>query len=64
MHFTCSDMSEVACTSQVACSFQVIEDAKFGLNDDDMVIDIMITTYKTAVTDAASEILRKERRRK
>ena len=64
MHFTCSDMSEVACTSQVACSSQVIEDAKFRLNDDDMVIDIMITTYKTAVTDAASEILRKERRRK
>ena len=27
-------------------------------------IDIMITTYNTAVTDAASEILGKERRRK
>ena len=27
-------------------------------------MDTMITTYKTAVTDAASEILGKERRRK
>ena len=29
-----------------------------------MDIDTMITTYNTAVTDAASEILGKERRRK
>ena len=29
-----------------------------------MDIDTMITTYNTAVTDAASEILAKERRRK
>ena len=33
-----------------------------GLSDEDM--DTMITTYNTAVTDAASEILGKERRRK
>ena len=32
--------------------------------DEDMDIDTMITTYNTAVTDAASEILGKERRRK
>ena len=30
----------------------------------DMDINTMITTYNTAVTDAASEILGKERRRK
>ena len=35
-----------------------------GLSDEDMDIDTMITTYNTAVTDAASEILWKERRRK
>ena len=34
------------------------------LRDDDMDIDTMITTYNTALTDAASEILGKERRRK
>ena len=33
-----------------------------GLSDEDM--DTMITTYNTAVTDAASEIVGKERRRK
>ena len=33
-----------------------------GLSDEDM--DTMITTYNTAVTDAAIEILGKERRRK
>ena len=32
--------------------------------DEDMGIDTMITTYNTAVTDAAGEILGKERRRK
>ena len=35
-----------------------------GLSDEDMDINTMITTYNTAVTDAASEILGKERRRK
>ena len=35
-----------------------------GLRDEDMDINTMITTYNTAVTDAASEILGKERRRK
>ena len=34
------------------------------LSDEDMDIDTMITTYNTAVTDAASEVLGKERRRK
>ena len=39
----------------------------FDLNqyfNEDMDMDTMITTYNTAVTDAASEILGKERRRK
>ena len=35
-----------------------------NLRDDDKDIDSMITTYNTAVTDAASEILGKECRRK
>ena len=35
-----------------------------GLRDEDMDINTMITTYNTAVTDAAREILGKERRRK
>ena len=35
-----------------------------GLSDEDMDMDTMITTYNTAVTDAAREILGKERRRK
>ena len=43
-------------------------DGKFapltGLRDEDMGVDTMITTYNTAVTDAVSEILGKERRRK
>ena len=34
------------------------------MSDEDIDIDTMITTYNTAVTDAASEILGKERRRK
>ena len=50
----------------VACTFQAKIGGKFasliGLSDEDM--DTMITTYNTAVTDAASEILGKERRRK
>ena len=50
----------------MACTFQATIGGKFapliGLSDEDM--DTMITTYNTAVTDAASEILGKERRRK
>ena len=49
----------------VACTFQVTISGKFapliGLRDEDMDMD---TTYNTAVTDAASMILGKERRRK
>ena len=52
----------------VTCTFQATIDGKFapliGLSVEDMDIDTMITTYNTAVTDAASEILGKERRRK
>ena len=54
----------------VACTFQAMIGEKFapliGLSDEDMDMDTMITTYNTAVTDAASEILGtcKERRRK
>ena len=52
----------------VACTFQATIGGKFapliGLSDEDMDMDTMITTYNTAVTDAASEILGKERRRK
>ena len=52
----------------VACTFQATIGGKFapliGLSDEDMDMDTMITTYNTAVTDAASEILGKERHRK
>ena len=52
----------------MACTFQATIGGKFaqliGLSDEDMDIDTMITTYNTAVTDAASEVLGKERRRK
>ena len=52
----------------VACTFQATIGGKFapliGQSDVDMDMDTMITTYNTAVTDAASEILGKERRRK
>ena len=52
----------------VACTFQATIGGKFapliGLSDEDMDMDTMITTYNTAVTDAASEILGKERRSK
>ena len=52
----------------VACTFQATIGGKFapliGLSDEDMDSDPMITTYNTAVTDAASEILGKERRMK
>ena len=40
------------------------ENIFIGLSDEGMDMDTMITTYNTAVTDAASEILGKERRRK
>ena len=52
----------------VACIFQATIGRKLapliGLSDEDMDMDTMITTYNTAVTDAASEILGKERCRK
>ena len=52
----------------VACTFQATIGGKFapliGLSDEDMDIDTMITTYNTAVTSAASEMLGKEPRRK
>ena len=52
----------------MACTFQAMLSGKFapltGLSDEDMDIDTMIATYNTAVTDAASEIHGKERRRK
>ena len=45
----------------VACTFQATIGGEFapliGLSDEDMDIDTMITTYNSAVTDAASEIL-------
>ena len=54
----------------MACTFQAMIGGKFaplfGLRDEDMDINAMITTYNTAVTGAASEIhaLGKERHRK
>ena len=52
----------------MACTFLATIGGKFapltGLSDEDMDIDTMITTYNTAMTNAASEILGKERRRK
>ena len=52
----------------MACTFQATIGGKFapliGLSDEDMDMDTMITTYNTAVTDAASEILGKKRHRK
>ena len=52
----------------MACTFQATIGEKFapliGLCDEDMDIDTMITTYNTAVTDAAYEILGKECRKK
>ena len=52
----------------MACTFQAAIGGKFapliGLSDEDMDMDTMITTYNTAVTDAASEILGKESCRK
>ena len=47
--------------SKLACTFQEPIGGKFasliGLRDEDMDINTMITTYNTAVTDTASEIL-------
>ena len=52
----------------MACAFQATVGVKFapliGLRDDDMDKDTMITTYNTALTDAASEIPGKEHCRK
>ena len=49
----------------VACNFQATIGGNFapliGLRDEDMDINTMISTYNTVVTDAASEILGKER---
>ena len=43
------------------CIFHATIGGKFAphidLSDEDMDIDTMITTYNTAVTDAASEVL-------
>ena len=48
----------------VGCTFQAIIGGTFasliGLKNEDMDINTMIATYNTAVTDAASQILRKE----
>ena len=52
----------------MACTFQATIGGKFAplivLSDEDMDMDTIITTYNTAVIDAASEILGKESRRK
>ena len=52
----------------VASSFQAMIGGNIapliGLRDEDIDINTMTTTYNTAVADAASEILGKERRRK
>ena len=52
----------------VACTFHATVGGKFtpliSLRDDDMDKDTMIITYNTALTDAASEVLGKERHRK
>ena len=46
----------------MTCTFQAAIGRKFpplsGLKDEDMDNDTMITTYNTAVTNAASEILK------
>ena len=52
----------------MACAFQTNVGGKFapliGLREDERDIDAMIITPNIALTDAASEILWKERRRK
>ena len=56
------------CCPDVACTFQATIGGKFapliGLSDEKMDMDTRITTYNTAMTDAASEILRNESHRK
>ena len=51
----------------MACTFQATIGGKFAplieLRNEDTGISTMITTYSTAVTDAASEILGKPHRR-
>ena len=53
---------DVACTVQTTICGKLAP--LIGLRDEDMGINTMITTYNTAVTNAASGILEKERRRK
>ena len=53
---------DVACTSQATICGKFTP--LIGLRDKDMDINTMITTYNTAVTDAASEILGNECHRK
>ena len=52
----------------MACTFQAAIGGKLtpliGLRDEDMDINTMFTVYNTAVTDAVSEVLGKERRKK
>ena len=52
----------------MACTFQATIGGGFAplieLSDEDMDVDTVITNYNTAVPDAASEVLGKERRRK
>ena len=52
----------------MGCTFQATTGGKFAsliaLRGEDMDINTMITTYNTAVADAASEIRGKERRKK
>ena len=52
----------------MACTFQATIGGTFalliGLSAEDMDMDTMITTYNTAVPDAANEILGKEHHRK
>ena len=55
------DLEKYKRDPDVACISQATICGKFtpliGLRDEDMDIKTMITTYNTAVTDAASEIL-------
>ena len=66
--FTFCKLLEKLRDPDVACTFQTTIGGQFapliGLRDEDMDINTMITTYNTAVTDAANEILGKERHRK
>ena len=48
----------------LACTFQATIGGKFHHSSMDMDINTIITTYNTAVTDAGTKILWKERRRK